>query len=335
MLRVKNACFKLGVVGVGVFGEVHLRSLLTLEDVSVEAICDIDKKRLAEVAKRYSIDNSYSNLDSMLDDQNLDGVVIATPDHLHLQPVKKVAAKKIPILLEKPLATTLEDANGIVNIVEETGVRVLMGFIMRWVPEINHLRQAIQDGRLGKITNVYTRRITRQASANRFKGRCTINEYLAVHDLDLMLWLLGSDLKTIYTIKGDFVVAEKYGTPDFYWNILRWSNGAVGVIHVAWDEQQTHLSSHKYVGENEFIIKGTKGSARLSRPSENLRYYLSDKYETVDLTPYHLDELKFFIDCIRGDVEISPNVYDGLAVVKIIHAAENSVREGKPVKVCL
>lgn len=335
MLRVKNACFKLGVVGVGVFGEVHLRSLLTLEDVSVEAICDIDKKRLAEVAKRYSIANSYSNLDSMLDDQNLDGVVIATPDHLHLQPVKKVAAKKIPILLEKPLATTLEDANSIVNIVEKTGAKVLMGFIMRWVPEINHLRQAIQDGRLGKITNIYTRRITRQASANRFKGRCTINEYLAVHDLDLMLWLLGSDLETIYTIKGDFVVAEKYGTPDFYWNILRWSNGAVGVIHVAWDEQQTHLSSHKYVGENEFIIKGTKGSARLSRPSENLRYYLSDKYETVDLTPYHLNELKFFIDCIRSNVEISPNVYDGLTVVKIIHAAENSAREGKPVKICL
>jgi predicted dehydrogenase len=315
-------------------GEYHLATAKQLDTVEVVAVCDIRIDRCRELAGKYAVAAAYSDLEDMLSTEVLDGVIIATPDAIHLQPSLAAAEAGIHILLEKPMATTVADAEAILTAVEAAGVKLMLGHIARFVPEYKMAHDKVASGELGMITNAYLRRSCTLAEGRRLAGRCSVNEYLAPHDFDLLLWYMGKDVTSVYATKGDFVLKPEYGVADYYWNVIKFANGASGVVHVAWCEPDTWPR----LVEAQLMLNGTQGCVHTGLGHVgSTRSATESGYETplVSAVEALANEITAFVDCIRLDRDPPITGIDGLNTVKLLVAAEESVRTGLPVEVAL
>jgi predicted dehydrogenase len=325
---------RIGIIGVGYIGEVHINGFNASGKAEVVAIADVNEELLKSRQEAYHIPNTYTDYKEMLESEELDGVVVATPDELHRAPVEAVAAAGLPMLLEKPIATTLEDAEAIVKAVEMAKVPCLMGFTLRFVSHYVAVKQRFDSGDLGVPATAYTKRSCTVHEARRLYGRCSVNQYLAVHDMDYLLWVFGKEVESIYTVKSDFRVAEELNTADHYWNLLKWKNGATASVLVTWGMPEAYPM---YV-ESEALLIGSKGSAQLNLGGQQTRIATDKTFEIPEVplfTYTYREECGAFADVALGKVEPIATVYDGLNTYKLTAAADESVLTAQPVEVAL
>jgi UDP-N-acetylglucosamine 3-dehydrogenase len=326
---------RVGVIGVGYMGEVHVIGQLSSNRADVVAISDVNPERLGALQATYGIPRTYTDYREMLEKEDLDGVVVATPDELHRDPVEAVAAAGKHLLLEKPIATTMADAEAIVRAVDQAGTRAVMGFSLLFAPDYMAVQQRFSSGELGVPTTAFMKRACRIEEARRLYGRCSVNDYLAVHDIAFLLRVMGKDVESIYTVKSDFRVQEEFGTADSYWNTIKWKNGAIASVLVTWGMP----AGHPMDVDHEALLIGTRGSAQITlSPGGQSVYMATDErffLPEVFGIPVHLKEADHFADVIQGRAEPIATLRDGLDVHKMIAAGDESVRTGKPVAVAL
>lgn len=325
---------KIGIIGVGFIGEIHMNGFAASGKADVVAIADLNAELLKSRQAAYGIPRIYTDYAQMLQSEKLDGVVIATPDDAHRGPVEAAARAGLPVLLEKPVATTPADVEAIVQAVEWARIPCLMGFSLRFSANHIALKKRFESGELGIPTTAYARRSTTVNGARRLRGRCSVNEYLAVHDMDFLLWVFGKEVDSIYTTTSKARVYEELGTADHYWNLLRWKNGATASILASWGMP----AGYPMRLEQEVLIIGSKGSAQLSLTGQQTHVATDTTFETpeIPMNAYtYRDECGHFADVALGRAEPVTNVYDGLNTYKLTSAAEESVRTGEPIKVSL
>ena len=328
---------RVAVVGVGSIGEVHLLSLLETPGCEVAAICDCNEERLEDIQRRYAIAHAYTHSEEMYEAQQIDGVVIATNDEQHRGPTEVACAAGAHILLEKPIATVLDDARAIVRAVHEAKIAVVMGFTLRWMPHYVALQQRAASGEFGQLVNAFARRAFRKMEARRIGGRCNVNQYLASHDVDYLLWLFGTELTSVYAVDGNMVLRDELGVSDYYYNLLTWQNGARAVVHSSWiepDGYPNHL-------EMELILNGSEAGAHLLLGGQEMTVAndrTSEKpgisYPPAVTIAYPL-EAQHFVEVIRGRATPRGTVDNGLDALVVLTAAEESILRGQPVSVDL
>ncbi len=322
---------QIGIVGAGLIGETHIKAFQLNPLCEVAAICDPNQARLDEMKTLYGIPQAYTSQQAMHAACALDGVVIATPDNAHLEPVKLAAAAGVHILLEKPIATTREDALAIIQATRQAGVKLMLGMTLRYMPTYVHIQEQFSNGVLGEPINAFTKRVAKKSEAHRLNGRCSVNAYLGVHDIDFLLSIFGREVDTVYATRGDFEIYDSLGVADYYWNVLKWKNGATAVAQVTWNEPE----GYKNLIEMECNINGTKGSAQLKLAGQQLAIS-TDTY--ADRPELSLDsgypiEADHFIKCIVSDAMPHAGGQEGLDALTILLAAEQSIDEGRPVRV--
>lgn len=321
---------RLAVVGAGFMGEAHIQAVLACTEAELVAICDSNDKRLAEMGEKYRPARSYDAFHDLFKHEELDGVVIATPDNLHLAPVQAAAQAGVHILLEKPIATTMEDANRIIRVAETAGITLQLGFTLRHDPAMLALHSQIQDGAVGRPTQLYAKRQCCESEGRRLGHRVNALEYLGVHDIDLALWYLGRDVAQVYATAGSFVLAD-INTPDYYWTVIKWHHGATAVIHSSW---AMHDSYPKYV-EASLELFGTKGAVFVEMPGDRFLICNDDgcAYSAPGRAVKLRDQISRFVTSIRdGTVPVAGGV-DGWNALRLVKAAEESIRIGQPVAV--
>jgi predicted dehydrogenase len=322
-----------GIVGVGYMGEILVGSCNAHPLCDVVAICDTNEDTLAKVQKKYSVPRVYTDQAKMQEKERLDAIVIATPDEYHRKPVEMAAAAKLPIFLEKPLATTLEDGRAIVKAVQDAQVICQLGFVLRFIPHYVEIHQQVANGTLGQVTNAFARRSCRLSEGRRLYGRCSVNQYLFVHDMDFLLWCMGRDVESIYTTRGDFVLKPEIGVADYYWNVVKWKNGATAVLLANWNEPSAYSN---YV-EMQVFLQGTKATARALLAGQ--QYNCSDEQQIahpeVSLYAAYPTEMAHFVDCVRLGQEPIVGVQSGMDTLKLLLAGDESVNKGVPVGVSL
>ncbi|RST60641.1 Gfo/Idh/MocA family oxidoreductase [Siminovitchia terrae] len=324
---------RIGIIGTGLIGEVHIQAFNKHPLCEVVAICDMNESRLREMQATYGIPEVYSNQLEMHEKCPLDGVVIATPDQYHREPVLIAARAGVDILLEKPIATTVEDAEAIIHAVNTANVKLMLGMTLRYIPEYAHIQQQFQKGELGLPINAYSRRAVRKSEGYRLNGRCSVNEYLGVHDIDFLLSIFGRDVDTVYSTSGNFEIFDKLGVADYYWNIIKWKSGATAALQVTWNEPE----GNKNLLEMECYVNGTKGSAHVNLGGQQLNVATNTYCDYPELTldnGYHI-EADHFIKCILTDESPYAGGQAGVDALKIMIAAEKSSKEGLPVQVKL
>ncbi|MHC4404525.1 MAG: Gfo/Idh/MocA family protein, partial [Planctomycetota bacterium] len=147
-----------GVIGLGWFGEVHADALADMPGIELAALCTRRPDRLAEIAGRHDVGARYTDYRRLLDDPSVDAVTITTHVDDHRDVAIDALASGKHVLLEKPMAPTVEDCDRIVEAARKARGSFMVGHICRFDPRVALAKQAIDEGRIGKIISMHARR---------------------------------------------------------------------------------------------------------------------------------------------------------------------------------
>ena len=138
----------IGIIGVGGWGKNHLRVLNELN--CLKAICDINTNNLDKYTSEYGV-LGYTNIDKMLSNEKLDGIIICTPTSTHFEIASKIINSKIPVFVEKPLASSAIEAKELVKISQKNNSFLTVGYIERFNSAVLYLKQLIKSGEVGDL----------------------------------------------------------------------------------------------------------------------------------------------------------------------------------------
>lgn len=319
------------VVGAGAMGSEHVRAYKQLPGVRVISVVDPIIEKAERLAKQYDIAEYYDDIDKALHPE-VQGVSICTPDSLHVEPVVKAARAGKHILLEKPIATRLTDAQTILSAVQAAGVKLLMGYTLRFEGSYVAGHQLVSEGGLGNIHTLVAKRFNGANEASRVAYRDSVITFLAVHDIDQLLWFSASPVERVFA-EADAFRFPKKENEDTALITLRFSNGVIGALHVNW----TLSDSVPYRAKSELEIIGDKGVAKLEGLDNGLWYSSDARGHAWPLgfdRPCGLaliEELKHFIQCIRGEAEPKVTGEEAYEVLRVAVAAKKSAIEHIPV----
>jgi predicted dehydrogenase len=215
-------------------GRLHGRLLTELPNAELVGVVDATPEVATQVAEEMGT-RAYASVDSLLEGPgDLDAVVVATPEPEHRPAVEAAAARGCAVFVEKPVASNLGDADAMIEACERAAVPLMVGHILRHESTYVTLRQAIEEGWLGRLMTAYARRNAIIQEGHRLGGRISVVQYLAVHDIDLLLWYHDAPVESVTARAVHGRIAEAYGTPDFVWLWLRFADGALGIVECGW-----------------------------------------------------------------------------------------------------
>jgi myo-inositol 2-dehydrogenase/D-chiro-inositol 1-dehydrogenase len=316
---------KLGIIGLGYIGKIHLRHGLKLKNAKIIAVSDISEKALAK-AKKMGVKKTYNNYELLLKDPEINAVVIALPTHLHLQCAKKAAEAKKHIFLEKPMARTVEEAKEIISAAKKNSVKLMMGYPMRFSTEFEALRQKINDGTLGDIEVANAAYVSTGPFFHRADGYSPVpvpewwfNKELTgggvlidlgSHIINLLRWFFGD----VIDIKSHLRHRFNLDFEDSATCLAKFESGTTATINIGWFSQQYKLridllgsvkhASVEHIPPNPIIAAFQMLTTGFSR------FYQS-----------HFRELEYFSDCVIYDRSPSSTAEDGLKDIEAISRA--------------
>lgn len=319
-------------------GQTHAMAAARIgEGVRLAAIADVRADAARTVAERTGAATWYSDPADLLKDPNVDGVVIATPSSSHLEWVRAAAAAGKHILCEKPLALTLSDTDEAIAIARKAGVRLQVGLMRRFDPDVLEAKALLVQGRIG---NPVTYKALQRDEGAPPPGFCDpgasggILVDMGIHEFDAGRWLLGQEVTEVYAVPGP-TVHEHVGAVGDLDNVcvqLRFAGGATG---------QVELSRNARYGDDvRFEILGSDGAlfwGELPRRALTLAGPATATQATVlgsadRFLPAWSAQIASFADTIRSDRVPEVTGEDARAAMAIALAAVRSLATGKPVR---
>jgi len=309
---------RVGVVGVGNMGYHHARVYSSLEKnglVKLVGVVDADPQRARRVAEEFGT-KAFTDYRGLLG-EGVDAVSIAVPTRLHHEVALFFIRNNVHVLVEKPIADTVEKASEMIREAEKQGVILLVGHIERYNPAVRRLKEEIQEGVLGDIVTLSAKRI------GPFDPRVSdvsIVIDLAIHDIDIMTYLTDSKPVKVYAKARKIYGNSK--ADDYAIILITFENGVDGII------ETNRLTPYKLRLLN---IVGVKGVAQLDYIEQKLVIY-DNKYVRDALVkkdePLKI-EITHFIDCVNGQAKpLTPGVI-GLNALQIAYAALDSSLRGE------
>lgn len=214
------------VIGLGWMGSLHAAWLAGTPLADLALACDVAASPVGALpGLRVTAD-----LEEALDTPGLEAVVICTPPDAHREAVLAALEHDLHVLCEKPIATTLEDADAMIEAARRSSGRLAIGHIRRFDPRFLAIGEAVADGRVGRPLHMSGGSSCPREDAVRLGGHVTLALECGVHDLDIMRWLAGD------VIRVHAEAVDAYGTPggDAFCATVRFASGAVGALQHTW-----------------------------------------------------------------------------------------------------
>lgn len=316
---------KLGIIGLGYIGLVHLRHSLKLTNAEVVATADVSPKALKQ-AKSYGVKKTFDNYSELLKDPEVDAVLISLPTHLHLKCTQEAAEAGKDIFLEKPIATNISEAEEIIALAEKNNVKLMMGYPLRFNSTFESLKADYDNGLIGDVENAHATYISSGPFFHRAEGYSPVPvpEWwfnaqstgggvlidLGCHVINLLRWFFGE----IVDIKSHFGHRFNMSFEDSAICLAKFSSGTTSLINVGWFSQE-------YLLRVDLLGSVRNISATHMPPSQiDTAYQMLTKGISNFFVP-HLSELQHFVDCITYDkVPVSTGL-DGLRDLEAISKA--------------
>jgi UDP-N-acetylglucosamine 3-dehydrogenase len=342
---------RVGVIGAGVFGEIHSLVYSEIPDATLVAVADINAKRAREVATRFGAEYWYDDWADLVSRNDIDAVSIVTPEDKHRDPAVEAANSGKHVLVEKPIATSLSDADAMIDAADRNDVKLMVGHILRFTPGYVQIKQAIDQGSIGEPIWAYSRRNGSLVQVKRIGGRISAIMFLGIHDIDLLLWYIGKDVEQVFCESIKKEVDRTFGVPDFSWILMRFENGALGSIETGWGLPEKWADWKipgdwsAFAADIEVEVIGTRGALYFDYPPMMVMGCDGEGFKFPDLihrprihgrTEGGIKiELQHFIECIREDKHPLVDGKDGRKAVEVALAAEKSSNIRAPVKLPL
>ncbi|MBT5506165.1 MAG: inositol 2-dehydrogenase [Flammeovirgaceae bacterium] len=326
---------KIGIIGIGRMGQIHLDNLIQkFSEVEVVAISDINVE-VRQWAAKYNISKFYSDYQDLISNQQVNTVVICSPTNQHAENIIAAAQAGKNIFCEKPMDLSMQTAMRVLQIVEKTGVKFMLGFNRRFDPNFMKIKSLIDEGKVGEPQIVkITSRDPAPPPIDYIKSSGGMFLDMTIHDFDMARFMVNSEVKSIFAVGRNLIDPEIgiAGDIDTAVVTITFESGAIATI----DNSRQAV----YGYDQRVEVFGSEGMAGTENNKSDNHYYYNKKGQSESLPLYffmdryilsYFNEIKAFIDCIVHDEVPKVGGQDGLISLAMGWAANTSMQENRVV----
>lgn len=342
---------RIAVAGAGIIGLAHIAAVDASPDCELAAV--VDPSPAAEaIAARHGVP-LYRSLETLMAQDRPDGIVLATPNALHVPQALACIETGVPVLLEKPIATTVQEAQALVDRVERSGARLLVGHHRAHSPIMAKARQVVESGQLGRLVAVMGSAAFMKPDAyfadgpwrrEPGGGPILINMIHEVHNLRMLC----GEIVAVQAFQSS--ATRGFAVEDTVAINLRFASGVLGSFMLSdtaacarsWEQTSRENPAYpSYDDEDCYVIAGTMGS--LSVPTMRLKTYPRPEecswwkpFEVGSVGLVREDPLRrqlaHFVQVVRGNAAPQVTARDGLANLRVTEAITEAARRGTVVE---
>jgi predicted dehydrogenase len=329
---------KAAVIGVGAMGQHHARVYTEIAQTKLVGVADASAQTGQRIATKYGAP-VYTNYRELLERETPDVVTVAVPTRYHREVAELAMRAGADVLIEKPIAATVEEAQALIDCAEALGRRLMVGHIVRFSPAIQALKEHLAAGELGKIFQVVCRRVGPFPPRVRDVG---VVVDLAPHDLDVMRFISGAEPVRVFAETEQRIHTEH---EDLVTALLRFDNAMTGVLDINW------LTPQKV---RDVTVLGEQGMFRADDLMQDLFFY--ENAEVSGSAWNHLSilkgvsegrmvrypiqryeplraELEAFASAVLNDTPVPVSGVDGLAALRLALAVVESGKTQRVIEV--
>jgi predicted dehydrogenase len=325
---------RVAAVGCGYWGPNVIRNLDTVAGFELSYICDSDADRLRPVAARYPAARATTEVSDIFEDPSIDAVYLATPVSTHYELVRQALNSQKHVLVEKPLATTVDQAEDLARLAAARGLTLMVGHTFVFSPPVRKVKELLDAGLIGPIYYVETTRV----NLGLFQKDVSVLWDLGPHDVSILIYWLG-EVPVQVSARGRSYVGE--ALEDVAFLTLEFPSGILAQMQISW-LAPSKLRRTSVVGRQRMIVYDDV------EPVEKVKMYdrgvdrqpasfgeFQLTYRSGDILSPRLDtteplyiECAHFLECIQTGREPDTSPRTGVEVVRVIQAAERSLRNG-------
>lgn len=329
------ADLKVGIIGLGRIGKVHLNNLLNMSGVEV-AVAVNPSQSGQEYARKLGVPNVVDNANSVFENDGIDAVIICSSTDTHAEYIKRSAESNKAVFCEKPLDLSLTTVEELLETMDATKTPLMVGFNQRFDPSFSSVRKALELGKMGELHSLHI--ISRDPAPppiDYIKTSGGLFKDMTIHDFDMARFITESEVVEVFATgqnRIDPAIGE-VGDIDTAMVLLTFENNATAVI------ENSRKSVYGY--DQRLEAFGSKGMMRVENPPKTMNqfYDTSGKHQNRNMDfftdryaeAYRL-EMQAFIDTIKNNTALPVTGKDGLQAMFIAEAANISLKEGRPVK---
>ena len=311
---------KLGtaVIGTGFWGKNHARVYSELESTELVAVCDVNRERAKAVANQFGV-KAYTSSSRMLRNEDVEAVSVCTwSTKLAKEALKALNAGK-HVLVEKPMASHTEQAEKLLETSEKSDLHLTVGFLMRFIPGLQHIREAVENKKIGELVCATAKRVSQWPERI---GDVGVVKDTAIHDIDVMRYIFNEDPVTVYAKTGSM---RHIKFEDYAQIMLTYKDGKSAFIESNW------LTPYK---TRMLTVTGSGAIMRLDYMTQEL--WIEERKENLQprypwQEPLKL-ELQHFADCILEKKKPLITGVDGLKALLVAEAALRSSAKNRAIK---
>jgi predicted dehydrogenase len=337
---VTAAPVRVAAVGCGYWGPNVIRNLDAVAGFDLRWVCDADPERLRTVAARHPAARATTDLDDLFGDAAVDAIYLATPVSSHYDLARRALLQGKHVLIEKPLATTVERAAELAELAAARHLTLMVGHTFVFSPPVRKVKELLDSGSIGPIYYVETTRV----NLGLFQKDVSVLWDLGPHDVSILIYWLG-EVPTQVSARGRSYLGE--ALEDVAFLTLEFPSGILAQVQISW-LAPSKLRRTSVIGRQKMIVyddlepvekvkvydrgvdrqPASFGEFQLTYRSGDI---LSPRLDTTE--PLYL-ECAHFLECIREGRVPDASPQSGVDVVRVIQAAERSLRcQGAPQRI--
>ena len=332
---------RVGIAGLGIMGEMYADALLRMPSAEVAAVATRSGERREMAVRRYG-SRTYQDYEDMYASAGLDAVLITLPDFMHRDPVVKAAEAGLHILIEKPFAMDMADADAMVEAIEKAGVKCMVEFFNRWSPPFAEAKKAVDRGDLGDIVSVsadLNDAIWVPTEMLAWSARSSPAWFLMSHTADLVSWITGKKPAAVQARGVKKLLVERgIDTYDLIEALVEFTDGSLGRFSNSWVLPNgmpiLYELKMRFVGSKAAIDIDTSDQEVHLITQERLTHPVTAWGDIIGRYlghPYSM--LEAFIENIVEDTEPQVGPLDGWENTLFLAAVHESVETGREVKI--
>jgi UDP-N-acetylglucosamine 3-dehydrogenase len=311
---------KLGVavIGTGQWGKNHARVYTELPSTELIAICDVNPERAKAMAAQYGV-KAYSDSTQMFKNKEIEAVNVCTWSTVLAKEALKALNAGKHVLVEKPMATNPRQARKLVQTAQENGLHLTVGFLMRFIPGLQSIRQSVENKKIGEFVCATAKRVSQWPERI---GDVGVVKDTAIHDIDVMRFISGQDPISVYAKMGSMRI-KKF--EDYAHIMLTYADGKSAFIESNW------LTPYK---TRTLTVTGSDAIMRLDYITQDL--WIEQQKESVQPRyPFQEPlkaELQHFVDCIVEKKKPLVTGEDGVRALEVATAAIQSSAKNRAIQ---
>ncbi len=335
---------KLGVAihGAGWVASAHVRSWMKNPHIEVVSIGDLHSERARQFAEKNGLDCAVrDNFDEMLNDDRVDIVDVTGPSHVHAAQGAAAAKAGKHVLVEKPIALSMEENRALRDAIAEAGVKSITSFVARFNPEVGTLKSLIQSKAIGELFyaevdywhaikpvhhawNLHSKKET--GGSTMLLGGC--------HAIDTLRWLVGDEVEEITAYANNHKGNFEYDANVVA--IMKFRGGVIAKASALFDCEMPYAFNIDLAGTEGTLRDNRVWSKKLFPGQTSWSSFPTIMMDSADVMHHSFDEeINYFVDCIRENRQPHCNIADGYHSHELCMAIDRSIEEGRPVKLPL